>query len=163
MFQHVLMTRQVSVWPKSLSCFPCLHLLNVERIYTLTECSTADCKTVRASSASPKPNTECQLKSCRLCFRLHVQWLLQYTRPKVHNAGDTATSRCILAHIDQIAVDCVLSMRIRNSVPNIRAQAFERQDHGSLQTRNQHAASAVTTQQQSDTGLQADTFTHAAQ
>jgi hypothetical protein len=53
------MTRQVSVWPKSLSCFPCLHLLDVESIYTLTEyipCSTVDCKTGYASTASFKPN-----------------------------------------------------------------------------------------------------------
>jgi hypothetical protein len=58
MSRHVLMTRPVSVWPKSLSCFPCLHLLDVERIYTLTECSSVDCKTVYTSSASFKPNRD---------------------------------------------------------------------------------------------------------
>jgi hypothetical protein len=55
-FCHALTTRQVSVWPKNLSCFPCLHLLDVEPIYALSECSTTDCKTVYASCASLRPN-----------------------------------------------------------------------------------------------------------
>jgi hypothetical protein len=46
------MTRHVFVYPKSLSCFPCPHLLDVEPIYILTKCSTVDCKTVYAYSAA---------------------------------------------------------------------------------------------------------------